>query len=241
MADRKINTGLTEAEVHTAFYRALHDLTDAQIQALIAAEAETRSQHDDSLENAVSQLDITCDAMRTAEMHQINSGAKNRLKLTAVSRTHNGITFTVGDDGTVTASGTATANAYIQLAAIPPDGGLFDGTYRLSGCPEGGSRSTYALYAAAGDYARYDYGQSVSLTPAALSGNINIIMMIYAGATVENVVFKPMICSSADWAISHDYVPYCPTMPELYQMILALQSGGVRAAAVQAETEDADA
>ena len=37
MADRKLNTGLTENEVHTAFFRALNDLSDAEVQALIDA------------------------------------------------------------------------------------------------------------------------------------------------------------------------------------------------------------
>lgn len=168
--------------------------------------------------------DIAAAENDIAELHSglsyvINTGGKNRLQNSATSRTVNGVTFTVNADGTVSASGTATANAYIQIAAIPADGGLFDGTYRLSGCPEGGSRSTYALYAASGDYARYDYGQSISLTPAAVTGNIYIIVMIYSGATVDNIVFDPMICSGDEWTISHDYAPYCPTLPELYAMV----------------------
>lgn len=162
-----------------------------------------------------------------AVIQQINSGAKNRLKLTASSRTHNGITFTVGDDGTVTASGTATANAYIQVASIPADGELFDGSYRLCGCPEGGSRQSYAQYAALSSYARYDYGESVSLIPTeGLTGGVGIIIMIYSGYTADNVIFKPMVCKAVDYLMSPEHAPYCPTMPELYQMILALQSGG---------------
>ena len=41
-----------------------------------------------------------------------------------------------------------------------------------------------------------------------------------------------MVCKEAEWEISQTYVPYCPTMAELYQMILDL-GGGSRAAAVQ--------
>ena len=62
MADRKINTGLTEAEVHTAFYRALHDLTDAQIQAMIAEEAASRLSADSAISaetaTKLSSLDV---------------------------------------------------------------------------------------------------------------------------------------------------------------------------------------
>ena len=46
--------------------------------------------------------------------------------------------------------------------------------------------------------------------------------------TVSNL----MVCTKAEWDISQTYVSYCPTMPELYQMILDL-GGGSRAAAVQ--------
>ena len=49
----------------------------------------------------------------------------------------------------------------------------------------------------------------------------------YAAGAGDTVSYTDgMICTEADWAISQKYVPYCPTMPELYQMILDLQSGG---------------
>ena len=54
----------------------------------------------------------------------------------------------------------------------------------------------------------------------------------YANSAGDTITFSDaMLCKEDDWAISQKYVPYCPTMPELYQMILALQSGGTRSAA----------
>ena len=145
---------------------------------------------------------------------------KNHLRVTGTGRTHNGITFTVNSDGTVTANGTATANAYIQVSAISTDSELFDGSYRLCGCPEGGSRQSYAQYAALSSYARYDYGESVSLIPTeGLTGNVNFIIMIYAGYTADNVIFKPMICKEVDYLVSPEFAPYCPTLPELYAIV----------------------
>lgn len=155
----------------------------------------------------------------TALINLINTGSKNRLLITASSRTHNGITFTVNSDGTVTANGTATANAYIQVASIPANSELFDGSYRLCGCPTGGSRATYAQYAALSNYARYDYGESVSLIPTGLTGNVGLVIMVYAGYTANNVIFKPMICKEADYLVSPEYAQYCPTLPELYALI----------------------
>ena len=164
----------------------------------------------------------------------INSGAKNRLQVTAESKTHNSVTFTVDTDGTVTASGTATGgNAYIVLATVPSTSDLFDGTYVLSGCPAGGARdSTYALYAALSSYSKYDLGDGVELTQPQVSGNISIVAIVYSGYTADNLIFHPMISIAAERSISPDYEPYCPTLPELYQMILDL-GGGSRAAAVQ--------
>lgn len=42
----------------------------------------------------------------------------------------------------------------------------------------------------------------------------------YSHSSGDTVTFSNlMICSKTDWDISHAYVPYCPTMPELYEMI----------------------
>lgn len=45
-----------------------------------------------------------------------------------------------------------------------------------------------------------------------------------------------MVCKEEEWEISQTYVPYCPTMAELYQMILDLGSGN-RSMQVEPEQE----
>ncbi len=175
----------------------------------------------------VSGLQLNVSNLQTQQTKNTNAlinlmgvSGKNHLRVTASDRTHNGITFTVNSDGTVTANGTATANAYIQVASIPADSSLFDGSYRLCGCPEGGSRQSYAQYAALSSYARYDYGESVSLIPTeGLTGGVGIIIMIYAGYTADNVIFKPMVCKAVDYLVSPEFAPYCPTLPELYELV----------------------
>lgn len=48
----------------------------------------------------------------------------------------------------------------------------------------------------------------------------------YAHSEGVTVTFTDgMVCAESDWAISQKYVPYCPTMAELYQMILDLGGG----------------
>lgn len=112
----------------------------------------------------------------------------NLLKVTASSTTVNGITFTVNDDGTVTADGTATDNAYLVLGSVKLSKDI---TYALNGCPEGGGNSTYRLYWQ-GVTGNYDEGEGTTYRPDS-NGNVNIRIVVYEGATVEDLVFKPMV------------------------------------------------
>jgi len=45
-------------------------------------------------------------------------------------------------------------------------------------------------------------------------------------SNISNTISKIMICTTTDYAISPEFVPYTPTMRELYEMILAMQNGG---------------
>ena len=103
MADRKVNTGLTEAEVRHAFDRALHDLTDTEIRSMLSAETVSRQQKDAALENdiillgdAISEAEDTAAVLRSSLAGQLNGGAKNLLQITnsADHETKRGITAT---------------------------------------------------------------------------------------------------------------------------------------------------
>ena len=203
--------------------------------------SHTSQELDDGLDAIpLKALQVSLDAevtarekLQAAVTDMIDSGAKNRLQITADSKTHNDVTFTVNNDGTVTANGTASANAYIVLNAVASTSELFDGTYVLTGCPAGGVRDvSYALYAALSSYSKYDLGEGVELTAPQVSGNISFVAIVYSGFTADNLVFKQMVCKGTEKAITQEFEQYCPTLPELYQMILDL-GGGSRAAAVQ--------
>lgn len=47
-----------------------------------------------------------------------------------------------------------------------------------------------------------------------------------------------MVCKEEEWEISQTYVPYCPTMAELYQMILDLGGGNRSMSAAPAEEQE---
>lgn len=105
------------------------------------------------------------------------------------TKTTAGITFTDNGDGTVTANGTATGNAFFNLSKPK----LALGEYRISGIPEGASLSTY--YIKFGTY----YTSSGSFQWGADGGKpTESYICISEGVTVNNLIFKPMLVSGTE-------------------------------------------
>lgn len=134
---------------------------------------------------------------------------KNLLNNTAKSTITNGITFTVNDDKTITASGTATATTAFEIGPIAN----VTGNCILSGCPSGGTFETYALavYSSGGTLTNIvDYGNKKTGDFTNQLGTVKI--RIATGTTVDNLVFAPML-RYAD--ITDDtYEPYVPSINE---------------------------
>lgn len=112
----------------------------------------------------------------------------------AKTQTINGITFTINNDGSITANGIATGNALLLLQAdlfyIPY------GDYTLSGCPSGGSNSTYCLTATNNmgiAYTKYIVDNGSGNTFSSDNEKWVITIKIFSGVTVNNIVFKPQI------------------------------------------------
>ena len=132
-------------------------------------------------------------------------GGKNKLPNTAVSKTENGITFTVNADGSVTVNGTATA----QTNLVWPTFSL-DGEYILSGCPSGGGASKY--YLAARIRTSWPAGARDVGSGVTISGNItDIAITIVSGQTLSNAIFKPMLRLATD--TDPTYAPYSNICP----------------------------
>lgn len=96
-----------------------------------------------------------------------------------------GIAFTNNGDGTITANGTATGEANFILSSSYLSSGTHK--YLLSGCPSGGTTTTYFMSGISGR----DYG-----TGAILSGTgtaSNIVCTIANGAMASNIIFKPQL------------------------------------------------
>lgn len=163
----------------------------------------------------------------------VDAGAKNLLNLntTFTSYEHRGITYTNNHDGTIRVSGTSNANdSYVTIYDIDADN-LF-----------GISKSRTIVIASTSDNVSISiipkkgesYGKTINAykslpvvytIPSDFSGFL-IRVGVYRNGTTVNEDVNGMICISEDYAISPEFVPYTPTMRELYEMILAMQNGG---------------
>lgn len=106
---------------------------------------------------------------------------------TETTKTANGVTFTVNSDGSVTVNGTATSDADFMLLRGPIQS--YSESYFLSGCPTGGSDTTY--YISEGFTASKDTGNGVVLNNLPSDQAWRIV--IKSGTTVNNLVFRPML------------------------------------------------
>lgn len=144
-----------------------------------------------------------------------NAGAKNLLKNARTTTTHRGVTFTVNDDGSVTASGTNDGTgASLFNINTQETLALSNGDYIFSGCPAGGSASGYLMDITRSTGASIkDIGDGVNFI---VGGNytINEIRIVISrNVTVDNLTFYPMIRRAE---ITDDtFAPYAKTNREL--------------------------
>lgn len=183
----------------------------------------TKSQVDSLLLDIDSTIAEERSTRRLQIAALIDSGAKNRLNVFATaSQSINGIQWTINADGTVSASGTATANSFLYL--IPNNTNISYGVETfISGCPSGGSETTYEIQVAmAGGTTYHDYGDGETI-PADYVYRY-FVCAVRRGQTVSNLKFMPMICDAWKYVLSHAFIPYSPTNAELAALIRSYNS-----------------
>ena len=133
-------------------------------------------------------------------IEQFSTTGAQMLDIPSLSaRTSNGVTFTPNPDGTILATGTATGgNATFYLSdrlSVP------SGDYYISGCPDGGDKSTYVIkrYINTSDgtsYAyAYDIGDGDTLT---VKDGQTLSLAITIGNNASGpLVFRPMLSAGA--------------------------------------------
>lgn len=137
---------------------------------------------------------------------KVNRTGKNLLPYPFYhnTRTVNGVTFTNNLDGTVTANGTATSTANQHLvSATNSNFTLPIGSYIVTGCPTGGSSSSYQIYVekrvnGTTTYVTRDVGNGATFTVDSAEATYGIMVRIPAGVTVDNLTFHPMLRLASD-------------------------------------------
>lgn len=117
---------------------------------------------------------------------QNNTKGLNLIDCTAKTTTINGITMVNNRDGTYTVNGTATNDFDIAIAKYTTKQNIY---YTLSGCPSGGSETTY--YLDPRGY-MYDTGSGITIRNPNQDFSNYIRIVIKKDVTVNNLLFKPM-------------------------------------------------
>lgn len=155
-------------------------------------------------------------------------GAKNLIPYPYYESDHteSGITWTVNSDGSVTANGTATANSTFVFRHRGEQTKFIEKntSYIFSGCPSGGSNSTYsmAFFVKNQDDSNIasgvDFGDGITINmPNEDYYGIYAFARVFSGQTVSNLTFKPMLRLAS---ITDDtYQPYAKTNKELTEAI----------------------
>ena len=206
----------------------------------VNAEAEARAQADGELQTAInakaSSADLTAEetARANADAAQmngiiglINEGSKNVLDISSAQTLVIGdLTFTVNSDFSITLSGknSGSSAAFFSIPVTIPAG-----LYYFTGMSESGGSGSYRLElrtpTATGTVSlTCENTAPVSWGPSSTyNGFFNIrVAAGYEFTTAKTV--KPMICERWKYNITDLYVPYRPSLNDLWAMIKALQT-----------------
>jgi hypothetical protein len=133
---------------------------------------------------------------------------------THTTKTLNGITWTVNADGSVTVNGTASADSdFVFSSALA----IIPGSYVMSGCPAGGSGSTYFMYGA-NLVSAADIGDGSAATVTVASLVYTAFARVKSGTTISNKIFWPQIEKGSTKTAYEPYISKSATLasPELY-------------------------
>lgn len=157
----------------------------------------------DGIDTTISGIQSEISTNDAAIVELVNGGGKNRATVNDTSGTRNvviPVNLPAGDwvihFGEITSDDTDATVCRVALADAT-DTAVWSG---------GTTRGT-------------DKSIEVTLESAAVS------LYVYASDNYNHssgdtvTVTNLMICTKTDWGVSQAYVPYCPTMPELYEMI----------------------
>lgn len=156
---------------------------------------------------------------------------KNLFNATGGTTTVNGVTFTKNADGTYKANGTSTGFIAYTIGKVTFTSAT---SVTYSGCPVGGSMSTYSLNLQKDDGAVWLIDETGSGQTATLEANkaYSVRLVIRTGVTVNNIIYEPMVRLSS--ISDSSYEPYVggqpspsPTFPQPVETVTGRQTVGI--------------
>lgn len=177
-----------------------------------------------NLGSTAEAFEVQYKGLRDTKVLALESEGANLIpRATRNRQTINGVTFTVQDDNSIIVNGTATATASFEILRGYM-GECFalekDGTYTLSGCPEGGSTDTYRLIVQDLEFSQNFMDTGSGYTGITTKNKYYAFIRITAGYTANNLVFKPMLNRGST------VLPYSPygTIVDTFPIPEAVQS-----------------
>lgn len=182
-----------------------------------------------NLVGAINEVDS--EGVKWSENNVLGAKNLNSFPYNEGTKTKQDVLFTVYEDGSINANGKSSAlassrtgfNCHLRTVGSENPLILKNGTYILTGCPSGGTSSTYYLSigrTASGTFTEYgrDYGEGLQFTVNGDDNNqdkaqIQLLFYITGQYTADNVLAKPMIrlASIAD----NTFEPFAQTNVEL--------------------------
>lgn len=204
------------ANTNSVYIRVIKDVTYNNLifkPMIIAGENEKEYEQ----YGATPSLEFPSEIKTVKDNVNLTVANKNYINIENTSKTINGITFTVNSDGSILANGTATDRASYP---IQNNFKKFEaGQYFVSGCPSGGSESTYYLilwnenWASMGS--EYGKGKLVSLSNQKVKLHINIMK----GTVCNNLLFKPQMEKGTKATDYEAHQEQAITMPVQQEML----------------------
>lgn len=165
--------------------------------------------------------------IQSVEVSEIKAHGKNLIPYPYDGNVSaNGITYTDNGDGSVTVDGTATADSFYNFSRYLSKEFIERNTdYFLSGCPSGGSKSTYLIRltprnSSAGNLINFDDigdGKLVNVSDTLTDVySYGVYIVIRSGTTVSNLTFRPQL-ELGDAAT--DYEPYQESVATLSEVV----------------------
>lgn len=179
----------------------------------------------DAVNSGVTAAKLTADEAALVEV--IDGGAKNKFVPASAwdSKSVYGITITRNGDTYSIASGTTQSgnNNFINMGYQANTNLIPAGDWVLSfDAPQQNVRFQVCWNGTL--QANASFGNNCFFTVPENTTDSWFRILLKGSTDMTGTSFKIMLCPRVLWDVSHKYVPYCPSMAEMYQMILALQS-----------------